>query len=96
MVEQSVFIPTGFNKNAIELVKFEGTGGKTNMDLSAIIASALSSNLYLTGLMHLEYLNMQAYIKPFNGHFISTSEGDPHNSQAVESEICMAAANEYD
>ena len=66
-----MFIPLGYNNNAIELVKFEGTNGKMNMDLSAIIASALSSNLYLNGLMHLEYLNMQAYTKPFNGQFIS-------------------------
>ena len=71
LVEQCVFIPTGFNKNAIDLVKFEGTGNKKSMDLSAIIASALSSNMYLNGLMHLEYLNMQAYTKPFNGKFIN-------------------------
>ena len=61
------------------------------MDLSAIIASALSSNLYLNGLMHLEYLNLQAYMKPYNGKFISEQP-----NSALESEIVMAAANEYE
>lgn len=69
-----MFIPPGFNQNAIELIKHSnGTGKKKSMDLAAIIASALSSNLYLNGLAHLDYLNLPATMKPFNGKFTSDS-----------------------
>ena len=71
LVEQNVFIPPGFNQNAIELIKFKGLDGKDALDLAAIIASALSSNLYLNGLAHLDYLSMPANTKPFNGKFRS-------------------------
>ena len=57
LLDQNVFIPPGFNQNCVKLIKF-GDGAKKNMDLSALIAQALSSNLYLNGLTHLEYLNM--------------------------------------
>ena len=58
------------------------------MDLAAIIASALSSNLYLNGLAHLDYLNLPASMKPFTGKLIYDA---PNNQEA--SQIMLAAAN---
>ena len=55
-----------------------------------MIACALSSNLYLNGLCHMDYLGMQANIKPFNGDFVSS---DQRTSESNANEIMMAAAS---
>ena len=70
LVEQNPFIPPGFNQNAIELIKLGDPGTKQSLDLAAIIASALSSNLYLNGLAHLDYVGLPANMKPFTGKLI--------------------------
>ena len=61
------------------------------MDLAALIASALSSNLYLNGLAELEYLNLPANIKPFDGKFI-----EPNRESSVYDNAIMNAATDYD
>lgn len=62
------------------------------MDLASVIASAMSSNLYLDGLAYLDYLNMQSLIKPFNGKFISSKNSGGMNDH--DHEIMMEAAKE--
>lgn len=62
------------------------------MDLASIIASALSSNLYLNGLAYLDYLNLPANMKPFCGEFCpmqNSSEADH-----MSSELLLANNNE--
>ena len=63
-------------------------------DFSSMIACALSSNLYLNGLNHLDYLGMQANVKPFNGNFASSNGKLGGGSDA--NEIMMAAASATD
>lgn len=92
LVEQNVFIPAGFNSNATELVKLNLTSKKKTMDLASVIASAMSSNLYLNGLAYLDYLNMQSLIKPFNGKFIQSKSNGGMNDH--DAEIMMAAAKD--
>lgn len=55
------------------------------MDFASLIASALSSNLYLNGLSDLEYLNLNNSVKPYNGIFSSNRESLDAN------EIMLAA-----
>lgn len=62
------------------------------MDLAALIASALSSNLYLNGLAELEYLDLPANIQPFDGNFIEAG----HESQVQDNEILRAASEKFD
>lgn len=62
------------------------------MDLASIIASALSSNLYLNGLSYLDYLNLPANIKPFNGMFCTQQESTDHVS--ISSELILANQND--
>ena len=94
LVEQNPFIPPGFNQNAIELIKLGDPGTKQSLDLAAIIASALSSNLYLNGLAHLDYVGLPANMKPFTGKLIKSNNHD-HGLSGDESELMMAAAD-YD
>ena len=93
-MEQNPFIPPGFNQNAIELIKLGDPGTKQSLDLAAIIASALSSNLYLNGLAHLDYVGLPANMKPFTGKLIKSNNHD-HGLSGDESELMMAAAD-YD
>lgn len=90
-VEQNPFIPPGFNQNCIEMIKFKNSKGKVQIDIAGLIASALSSNLYLNGLTHLNYLNLPDNIKPFNGQFLN-SDGNENNT---ENEIMMAATSKF-
>ena len=61
------------------------------MDIASIIASALSSNLYLNGLAYLDYLDLPQNLKPFNGHFFNekTAHGNKNfvlsNPSQIES-----------
>ena len=63
------------------------------MDLAALIASALSSNLYLNGLAELEYLNLQQNMKLFDGSRFIESDRE---SSVYDNEIMMAAADRFD
>ena len=94
LVEQNVFIPPGFNQNAIDLGTIDKGSQKPIFDFSSMIACALSSNLYLNGLNHLDYLSMQANVKPFNGNFMS-SDGKS-GGVSEHNEIMMAAASATD
>ena len=93
LLDQNVFMPPGFNQNCVKLIKF-GEGSKKNMDLSALIACALSSNLYLNGLTHLEYLNMQDQIHPYDA--LIDEDGNRRQSDVYDSEIKAAAADKFD
>ncbi len=90
IVESNYFIPPGFNQNCTELVKIKSVKNKKQLDISALIACALNSNLYLSGLAYLDYLNLPANIKPFNGQFIAR-EG----RSWTDNEIIMAAADKF-
>ena len=94
LVEQNQFMPPGFNENCTRLIKLDGGGGKTRLDLAALIASALSSNLYLNGLAHLDYLNLPANLKPFYGKF-SDHSADNKARLDEESQIMAAAVDEF-
>lgn len=62
------------------------------MDLAALIASALSSNLYLNGLAELDYLNLPANMKPYDGNFIDSAR----ESAVYDNEIARAATENFD
>ncbi len=60
-----------------------------------MIAQALSSNLYLNGLNHMDYLGMQANVKPFNGNFVGGDDRAKRVSEDNEIMIAAANADEY-
>ena len=61
----------GFNQNATGNYYSLGKDKDSlpNYDLGAIIACAMSSNMYLSGLAEVEYLNLAQNLKPFNDWF---------------------------
>jgi hypothetical protein len=45
------------------------------MDLSSLIAHALNSNLYITALANIDYMNLENNIKPYNTEVKGQSTG---------------------
>jgi len=66
IIEQANSLETGFDENRISV---------DNNDIGSIIAYAQNSNLYITGLQRIEYMNIQQNLKGF-----SEKDSDTKNS----------------